>query len=114
MKRRPAGHDWSGSSRAQPRYAPGDGGTGMQQPDDGSGSNAILRRPGGRELGVVADALRAETVGGGLLLLATVVALILANTPARTAYYQLQHLEIGPAALGLHLNLEEWAADGLL
>jgi NhaA family Na+:H+ antiporter len=86
----------------------------QRRPDDGSGSNAILRRPGGRELRVVADALRAETVGGGLLLLATVVALVLANTPARTAYYQLQHLETGPAALGLHLDLEEWAADGLL
>src|SRR5580698_5099743 len=94
-------------------YAPGDGGTGMQRrrPADGG---TIFGRPGGRELRIVADALRAETMGGALLLLATVLALILANTPARTAYYQLQHLAIGPSALGLHLNLEAWAADGLL
>jgi Na+:H+ antiporter, NhaA family len=80
----------------------------------GSDAAVVFRRPGARELGVLADALRAETVGGALLLLATVVALILANTPARTAYYHLQHLEVGPSALGLHLGLEEWAADGLL
>ncbi len=82
--------------------------------DGGSDGAVVFRRPGARELGVLADALRAETVGGALLLLATVVALILANTPARTAYYHLQHLEVGPSALGLHLGLEEWAADGLL
>ena len=41
-------------------------------------------------------------------------ALVLANTPARHAYYDLQHLEVGPRALGLHIDLEEWAADGLL
>jgi hypothetical protein len=39
----------------------------------------IFRRPGGRELRVLADALRTETIGGALLLAATVTALILAN-----------------------------------
>jgi NhaA family Na+:H+ antiporter len=76
--------------------------------------DAVLFRPGGRELRVVADALRAETVGGGLLLAATVVAIILANTGARSWYEHLQHVAIGPAALLLHLTLEEWASDGLL
>jgi Na+:H+ antiporter, NhaA family len=74
----------------------------------------IFRRPGTRELRVLTDALRAETVGGALLLGATVVALILANTPARDFYHHLQHFDVGPSALGLHLDLEEWAADGLL
>jgi NhaA family Na+:H+ antiporter len=74
----------------------------------------VFRRPGGRELRFVADALRAETAGGALLLLATVAAIVLANTPARQAYYHLQHLQAGPRALGLHIDLEEWAADGLL
>ena len=82
--------------------------------DGGTDGGVVFRRPGARELGVLADALRAETVGGALLLLATVVALVLANTPARSAYYHFQHLEVGPSALGLHLGLEEWAADGLL
>lgn len=74
----------------------------------------LFRRPGARELRVVADALRTETVGGALLLVATVAALILANTPARHWYRHLQHLEVGPSALHLHLGLETWAADGLL
>jgi Na+:H+ antiporter, NhaA family len=77
-------------------------------------ADAVLFRPGARELRVVADALRAETVGGGLLLAATVVAIILANTRARSWYEHLQHVAIGPAALLLHLTLEEWTADGLL
>lgn len=85
----------------------------MGGPADGNGI-VLFRLPGARELRVVADALRAETIGGGLLLGATVLALILANTPARHAYARLQHLAIGPAALGLHLSLEKWAADGLL
>jgi NhaA family Na+:H+ antiporter len=80
---------------------------------DGAGV-VLFRRPGGREWRVLADALRAETAGGALLLLATIAALVVANTPARHAYYQLQHLEVGPRALGLHIGLEEWAADGLL
>jgi NhaA family Na+:H+ antiporter len=90
----------------------------MQDREDGSagadGSALLFRRPGARELAILADALRAETVGGALLLAATVIALILANTPARHAYEQFQHLQVGPAALGLHLGLEAWAADGLL
>jgi Na+:H+ antiporter, NhaA family len=88
-------------------------GTGDGQPA-ASRQAEVFRRPGIHELRVLADALRAETVGGALLLLATAVALILANTPASAAYYHLQHLEIGPSALHLHLGLEEWAADGLL
>ncbi len=84
------------------------------RPPDGDRGVVLFHRLGVRELRVILDALRAETVGGALLLLATVAALVLANTPARHAYYHLQHLELGPSALGLHLGLEEWAADGLL
>jgi Na+:H+ antiporter, NhaA family len=80
----------------------------------GPGDAVLFRRPGTRELRVLADALRAETVGGGLLLAATVAALVLANTSARGWYEHLQHIAIGPPALLLHLSLEEWAADGLL
>ncbi len=80
----------------------------------GTGGVILFRRPSARELRVIADALRAETVGGALLLTATVTALILANTGAHTWYEQLRHVAIGPSALLLHLSLEEWAADGLL
>ncbi|GAA4993447.1 Na+/H+ antiporter NhaA [Streptomyces siamensis] len=62
----------------------------------------------------VADALRTETVGGVLLLLATIAALIWANTPLHDSYASVAHFHLGPAALGLDLSVEHWAADGLL
>jgi NhaA family Na+:H+ antiporter len=63
----------------------------------------------------VADALRAETVGGVLLLVAAVAALIWANVPALSdSYGSVRSFHIGPAALGLDLSLQHWAADGLL
>ncbi|MFC7922199.1 Na+/H+ antiporter NhaA [Streptomyces cinereoruber] len=60
------------------------------------------------------DALRTETVGGMLLLLAAVVALIWANTPLSDSYESVRELHFGPAALGLDLSVQHWAADGLL
>ncbi|MET7531393.1 Na+/H+ antiporter NhaA [Streptomyces goshikiensis] len=63
----------------------------------------------------VADALRAETVGGVLLLVAAIAALLWANIPAVSASYDsVRSFHIGPAALGLDLSLQHWAADGLL
>ncbi|MFD7081634.1 Na+/H+ antiporter NhaA [Streptomyces sp. NPDC002181] len=63
----------------------------------------------------VADALRAETVGGVLLLVATIAALLWANIPALSASYaDVSDFHIGPASLGLDLSLQHWAADGLL
>ncbi|MFF9814257.1 Na+/H+ antiporter NhaA [Streptomyces sp. NPDC014006] len=63
----------------------------------------------------VADALRAETVGGVLLLLAAVAALVWANIPAlRDSYHSVSDFHFGPSALGLDLSVAHWAADGLL
>ena len=62
----------------------------------------------------IAEVLRKETVGGALLLLATVLALVWANSPWTAAYVSLRELEVGPAALHLQLSLDTWAADGLL
>ncbi|MFC8520216.1 Na+/H+ antiporter NhaA [Streptomyces sp. NPDC057257] len=63
----------------------------------------------------VADALRTETVGGVLLLVAAVTALIWANVPAlHDSYESVSHYHLGPEALGLHLSVAHWAADGLL
>ncbi|MEU2226843.1 Na+/H+ antiporter NhaA [Streptomyces sp. NPDC018347] len=63
----------------------------------------------------VADALRTETVGGVLLLLAAVAALVWANIPAlRHSYATVAHFSLGPEALGLHLSVAHWASDGLL
>ncbi len=55
----------------------------------------------------LAEILRDETVGGGLMLAATVAALLWANLSAES-YSHVVHLHVG--ALSVH----EWAADGLL
>ncbi|WP_406841282.1 Na+/H+ antiporter NhaA [Streptomyces sp. AHU1] len=65
------------------------------------------------ERNFVADALRTETVGGVLLLIAAVAALIWANTLPHS-YETVSHYHFGPAAIGLDLSVEHWAADGLL
>ncbi|MGV9452153.1 Na+/H+ antiporter NhaA [Streptomyces sp. NPDC003635] len=63
----------------------------------------------------VADALRTETVGGVLLLIAAVAALVWANVPGLSDSYQsVSHYHLGPEALGLDLSVAHWAADGLL
>ncbi|MFC8957074.1 Na+/H+ antiporter NhaA [Streptomyces sp. NPDC057101] len=60
------------------------------------------------------DALRTETVGGVLLLAAAVAALVWANTPLSDSYESVSDFHFGPAALGLDLSVQHWAADGLL
>lgn len=62
----------------------------------------------------IGDALRDETVGGVILLVAAAVALIWANSPWASAYQNLVNYEVGPSALHLNLTLGQWAADGLL
>ncbi|MEU5215142.1 Na+/H+ antiporter NhaA [Streptomyces sp. NPDC020807] len=61
----------------------------------------------------VADALRTETVGGVLLLVAAVAALVWANTFG-ASYDSVSGYHIGPSSLGLDLSIQHWAADGLL
>lgn len=62
----------------------------------------------------VIDALRTETVGGVLLLVAALTALILANTPLSGFYQDVRDFSFGPDTLHLHLSVASWAADGLL
>jgi NhaA family Na+:H+ antiporter len=62
----------------------------------------------------IARALRDETVGGVLLLVATVVAVVWASSRWADGYQDLRDLTVGPAALHLDLDLETWASDGLL
>ena len=45
-----------------------------------------VRRRGGAVLSPLADFARAETACGAVLLVATIVAVVLANSPARGAY----------------------------
>ena len=68
----------------------------------------------------IAEVLRKETVGGVLLMVGALVALVWANSPWSAAYASLRdlqvgpHLDVGPVALHLDLTLGTWAADGLL
>lgn len=74
----------------------------------------LFRRGSWSEDSRIAALLRQETVGGALLLVATVVALVWVNSPVGGSYEALRDLRVGPAALHLDLTLGEWAADGLL
>jgi len=58
--------------------------------------------------------LRMETVGGGLLVVAAIIAIIWANSPWADAYFALRDVRFGPEELHLNLSLGAWAADGLL
>ncbi|QES49395.1 Na+/H+ antiporter NhaA [Streptomyces venezuelae] len=78
-------------------------------------SRKLLGRLSLPERRFVADALRAETVGGVVLLVAAVTALIWANTPGLAeSYLKVRDFHIGPESLGLNLSIQHWAADGLL
>lgn len=67
-----------------------------------------------RPLAEFARYLRTETTGGLILLGATAVALIWANSPLRDSYHALRDLRLGPAFLHLDLTVGDWAKDGLL
>lgn len=61
----------------------------------------------------VAEYLRNETVGGVLLIVATVTALLWANLDYEN-YEAFRNITVGPESLHLDLTLETWAKDGLL
>lgn len=58
--------------------------------------------------------LQKDTVGGAFLLTATLLALIVANSPASALYTAVRDVRFGPEALHLELSVGSWAADGLL
>ena len=78
------------------------------------GEPTLLERPPVRERRFLADALRTETVGGLVLLGATLVALVWANFPVGDTYTAVRDFHFGIPALGLDLSVGHWAADGLL
>lgn len=83
-------------------------------PPAGQAVARIFRRSSYPEHLRITAILRKETVGGALLLAATVAALIWANSPASASYFSLRNLHIGVDFLHLNLSLGHWAADGLL
>lgn len=60
----------------------------------------------------ISEIIRNETLGGALLLIAAVGALLIANSPIQSGFFELKNLEIGPEFL--KLSVGSWAADGLL
>jgi NhaA family Na+:H+ antiporter len=83
-------------------------------PQPNSPAGTLFGRGTWTEASRITALLRRETVGGALLLVATVVALVWANSPWSDSYLALRDLRVGPAALHLDLTLGTWAADGLL
>jgi NhaA family Na+:H+ antiporter len=70
--------------------------------------------PVSRPLTEFARYLRTETTGGLILLGATAVALLWANSPLRDSYHALRDFRLGPEFLHLNLTIGDWAKDGLL
>jgi Na+:H+ antiporter, NhaA family len=81
---------------------------------DQPGRPRLLARGSWTEDLRIAELLRKETVGGALLVVATLVALVWANSPAGDSYAAVRDLRVGPSGVHLHLSLGTWAADGLL
>jgi NhaA family Na+:H+ antiporter len=73
-----------------------------------------LRRGSYREVLRVGQILRRETVGGILLVVAALIAIVWANSPAADSYFALRDYRIGYEPWHLRLSLGTWAADGLL
>lgn len=87
----------------------------MSAPD--KAQTTVFARGSYQESSRVAEILRKETVGGFILLAATVLAVVLANTPASEFYFGLRDAEVGIEPPGFHhlmMSVGEWAADGLL
>ncbi|MGC4861430.1 Na+/H+ antiporter NhaA [Micromonospora sp. DT41] len=76
----------------------------------------LLTRSSWPEARHVADVLRTETVGGALLLVGAVLALVWANSPWVESYTRLSAWVPWPGGARWHLDLSiaTWAADGLL
>ncbi|MDM4718819.1 Na+/H+ antiporter NhaA [Micromonospora sp. WMMA1363] len=79
-------------------------------------SHRLFSRTSWPEARFLADVLRTETVGGGLLLFGAIAALVWANSPWGDAYTALTKWVPWPGGSALHLDLTlaKWAADGLL
>lgn len=93
----------------------------MSNHDRAHGSSTeVFQRPSLGQRDWLLRALREETVGGVLLLVAAVLALVLANSPASDVYFSVAATQIGPDItlgpihLDLNLSIATWAADGLL
>nr|WP_236628742.1 Na+/H+ antiporter NhaA [Cryobacterium roopkundense] len=75
----------------------------------------MLRRGSHSEFVRISGILRKETVGGAILLVATIAALVMSNTPLFADwYFAFRDLKVGYEPWHLELSLGAWAADGFL
>lgn len=84
------------------------------QPSSPFSNVRFPRWPGSAEATRIGALLRKEAVGGLLLVVAAVAAIIWANSPASDSYFALRDFRIGYEPWHLELSLGAWAADGLL
>ncbi|MGB2571925.1 Na+/H+ antiporter NhaA [Micromonospora citrea] len=75
---------------------------------------SLFARRSWGETSRISAILRRETVGGALLLVGALLALVWSNSPWAEGYQSLRDFRLGPASLHLDLSLATWAADGLL
>jgi NhaA family Na+:H+ antiporter len=68
----------------------------------------FLPDPDKGESTFLGELLRRETVGGAVVLVAAVIAVLWANSAVSESYESFQTMQIGP------LDMEQWAADGAL
>nr|WP_244962801.1 Na+/H+ antiporter NhaA [Cryobacterium roopkundense] len=74
-----------------------------------------MRRGSHSEFVRISGILRKETVGGAILLVATIAALVMSNTPLFADwYFAFRDLKVGYEPWHLELSLGAWAADGFL
>lgn len=113
--------DDDSTGERSPDHAPRADSTGERSPGNEPGSepgserrSVLLGRLPLGERTYLADALRTETVGGMVLLVAALVALVLANTGLSGFYEDVKNFSFGPGSLHLHLSVSAWAQDGLL
>lgn len=83
-------------------------------PHQSSARRSVFSRASFPEYQRVLAILRTETVGGALLLFATVAALVWANSPWASGYFALRDIKLGYEPWHLELSVGHWASDGLL
>lgn len=73
-------------------------------------------RPIDRMLSPVRGFLRHRLAGAALLMLATLTAIIIANSPLSHAYHHFleAHIDIGAGGVGLDYTIHHWINDGLM
>ena len=111
----PTGPNETGSPENGPNdIGPPETGPSDPDPNEHRPTAGLFGRTPLADARLLAEVLRRETVGGALLLIATVIALVWANSPWSDAYTAVGDASFGPRSLHLHLSTTQWAADGLL